>query len=402
MNELEENGKILGRTEIEIQSILTYFSQDSPVKDLTMFHFNQLVLSREKNFASNYSFLDHKEGFYQMNIYIPKRQVSQLMDDLNAIRREDVNFAKPKMIETTPRSSAGFLSRPPTMFKLHDLVKPFQMLVDTYGIPRYKELNPSVFTVISFPFFFGVMFGDFGHGLLLLIVALFLQKSSNESLKEFSQMLLLMGFYSTFCGLIYNEFFSVALIPSESCYDMETRMRKKGCVYEFGFDWIWAISSTETAFMGSFKMKFSIIIGVIHMLFGTLLKAFNSIYFSNYLDLFCEAIPQFVLMAVTFGYMSFCIIIKWLTNWENRDSISIIQVFINFTNVTEPLYGTKELQQSIQINFMILSFLSIFIMLLVKPFVLWSRQKPKHKKSIHSLLKENESDPGDSLIGNVC
>ena len=255
--------------------------------------------------------------------------------------------------------------------------------------------------MITFPFFFGLMFGDFGHGLLLLLAGLFLLFSPDPSFRQVSQMLLLMGFYSTFCGVVYNEFFSVAMIPSESCYDLQTRARQKDCVYDFGFDWIWATSSHETAFIGSFKMKFSIVVGVIHMLLGTLLKAFNSVYFSNYLDLFCEAIPQFILMAVTFGYMSFCIVIKWLTNWENRDPVSIIQIFINFTKVDQPLFATKEIQQNLQITFLFVSFACVVVMLCVKPVVLWMRQGPPHKKSIHSLLKEEEGDNEDLLINSV-
>jgi V-type H+-transporting ATPase subunit a len=33
----------------------------------------------------------------------------------------------------------------------------------------YKEINPAVFAMVTFPFLFGVMFGDIGHGGLWLI-----------------------------------------------------------------------------------------------------------------------------------------------------------------------------------------------------------------------------------------
>jgi V-type H+-transporting ATPase subunit a len=46
--------------------------------------------------------------------------------------------------------------------------------VDTYGVPQYKEANPAVLTMATFPFFFGVMFGDMGHGSILASFGLFL------------------------------------------------------------------------------------------------------------------------------------------------------------------------------------------------------------------------------------
>lgn len=52
----------------------------------------------------------------------------------------------------------------------------------TYGTPCYKEVNPTVFNMITFPFLFGIMFGDIGHGGLLFIFAivLCLKKSTIE------------------------------------------------------------------------------------------------------------------------------------------------------------------------------------------------------------------------------
>lgn len=55
----------------------------------------------------------------------------------------------------------------------------FQKIVDTYGIPIYKEINPALFTIVTFPFLFGVMYGDMGHGCLLLIFAIFLIFTKN-------------------------------------------------------------------------------------------------------------------------------------------------------------------------------------------------------------------------------
>lgn len=398
-NELEENEKLLETTLIEIKSILRTFTHPSDIHELSYLFYVRLIFKREQNFALNYRYLDQKDGFYQLQLFLPKAQIPVLINELNSIRTDDPHFTKPKIMEISPRDNPKYPAVEPTLFALNPYLEPFQTMVSTYGIPRYKEINPAVFTVISFPFFFGLMFGDVGHGLILLLAGFFIYFSSNRDVQSFSSMLILMGFFATYCGFIYNEFFSVPLPFGDSCYDLETRARKPHCVYGFGNDWIWAVSRNETQFINSFKMKFSIIIGVIQMLLGSMLKGLNAIHFSNMLDLFAEAIPQFVLMAVTFGYMSFCIIVKWLRDWTGQEgkSISIIQLFINLYSVEEPLYGTRELQQTIQISFIVIAGICVLVMLLVKPIVL-SMRRPPHKKSVHSLLREDDTDPEHLLI----
>lgn len=98
-------------------------------------------------------------------------------------------------------------------------------------MPRYKEANPALFTTVTFPFLFGVMFGDVGHGSLLLMVGIFIvlfadKFKDSPSMAKVLQMkyfLLLMGIFSTFCGLIYNDFLSIPLnLWGGSCYNFKT------------------------------------------------------------------------------------------------------------------------------------------------------------------------------------
>ena len=63
--------------------------------------------------------------------------------------------------------------KPPTYFQQNKFTAGFQGIVDGYGVPRCGEINPAAFTIITYPFLFGVMFGDVGHGIIVLCGALF-------------------------------------------------------------------------------------------------------------------------------------------------------------------------------------------------------------------------------------
>lgn len=97
--------------------------------------------------------------------------------------------------------------------------------MNTYGVPQYKELNPAVFTAVTFPFLFGVMFGDVFHGALLFFLGVYLclitpkAGTTMRDIHNLRYMVLLMGLFSTYCGYIYNDFTSMPLeVAGPPCY----------------------------------------------------------------------------------------------------------------------------------------------------------------------------------------
>jgi V-type H+-transporting ATPase subunit a len=109
---------------------------------------------------------------------------------------------------------------PPTYFQTNKFTSAFQEIVDAYGIAKYQEANPGVFTIVTFPFLFAVMFGDWGHGICILVSTLYLiireKKFASQKLGDIMEMMfggryviIMMALFSIYTGLIYNEFFSV-------------------------------------------------------------------------------------------------------------------------------------------------------------------------------------------------
>nr|XP_044988430.1 V-type proton ATPase 116 kDa subunit a2 isoform X2 [Jaculus jaculus] len=220
----------------------------------------------------------------------------------------------PSFMNTIPTKET-----PPTLIRTNKFTEGFQNIVDAYGVGSYREVNPALFTIITFPFLFAVMFGDFGHGFVMFLFALLLVLNENHPRLSQSQeimrmffngryILLLMGIFSVYTGLIYNDCFSksVNLFGSgwnvSAMYSASHSPEEQGKMvlwndsvvrnsktlqlnpsipgvfqgpYPFGIDPIWNLATNRLTFLNSFKMKMSVILGIIHMTFGVILGIFN-------------------------------------------------------------------------------------------------------------------------------
>ena len=93
------------------------------------------------------------------------------------------------------------------MFTQNYVIAPLQLITNTYGVPSYGEANPATFAIVTFPFLFAVMFGDYGHGSLLLfagtMLVLFneqLQKTAAAPACALRYLFFMMGFFSCYNG----------------------------------------------------------------------------------------------------------------------------------------------------------------------------------------------------------
>jgi V-type H+-transporting ATPase subunit a len=171
---------------------------------------------------------------------------------------------------------------PPTYFKSNKFTLGFQTIIDAYGTIKYREVNPALPSIVTFPFMFAVMFGDFGHGTILFLAALAMiyyeKRLLRSKLDELFSMIfygryivLMMGIFSMYTGLIYCDAFSKELPLFTSMWEWENNgagpdaTRVPGHTYPFGLDWRWHDTENDLLFSNSYKMKLSILLGWSHV-----------------------------------------------------------------------------------------------------------------------------------------
>ena len=276
------------------------------------------------------------QGILVANVWVQSTHI----DDV----RSEIARAHDKMrlpMTTIFEQVRGSWPQCPTHFETNKYTVAFQEFVDTYGIPRYQEINPALFTAATFPFLFGIMYGDIGHGSCLAIAGLIMiLTEANASKRGAGEMMrgvymgrymfLAMGLCGIYAGLIYNDFFSLGLNlfgtryiwPSEPEAGSQAKSIStygdSSVVYPFGSDPAWKISENELLFFNSMKMKMSVILGITQMMFGVILRGLNCLYFKNYIDLICDVVPMILFAGSFFGYMIVLIFTKWSIDWNHR------------------------------------------------------------------------------------
>mmetsp|Transcript_2651 Transcript_2651/g.4439 ORF Transcript_2651/g.4439 Transcript_2651/m.4439 type:complete len:259 (-) Transcript_2651:484-1260(-) len=236
------------------------------------------------------------------------------------------------------------------------------------------------------------MFGDIMHGSILTLFAIYLclaprkPGSLPELFAPMRYLFLLMGIFSTFCGLIYNDFTSMAtLLMGDTCYvDQPAKPgalythgvpKDADCIYPVGIDPIWYRSTQEITFLNSFKMKVSVIYGVGQMLMGTTMKGLNALYFRRWVEFFLEVTAQILLLCALFGFMNYMIIMKWLTNWEEKAhdrtlAPSIIQSMIDMFisgGTSNQKFDILDDQKEVMQTLLVVSAVCVPILLLARP-----------------------------------
>jgi V/A-type H+-transporting ATPase subunit I len=138
---------------------------------------------------------EQKDSFYILCGWMTEEDAASFQEEI----ADDINvFSHIEDVDSNPSR------KPPTKLKNPKLFKPFELYIGMYGLPAYNEIDPTIFVAITYSFIFGIMFGDVGQGLCLLIGGYLLYRFKKLAL---AAIISSAGFFSTLFGFMFGSFF---------------------------------------------------------------------------------------------------------------------------------------------------------------------------------------------------
>ncbi|MFH1774071.1 MAG: V-type ATPase 116kDa subunit family protein, partial [Methanobacteriota archaeon] len=137
-----------------------------------------------------------------LNGWVPSNQVDEVVD---TIRKSSDNYCTISIED--PKKE----DRPPTLLSNPSHAKSVELLTNTYGSPKYGEIDPTMVMTVTFPLVFGFMFGDVGQGVLMTVLGYFLRfrLRASDAVKRLGGILMLCGIAATFVGFLYGSVFGL-------------------------------------------------------------------------------------------------------------------------------------------------------------------------------------------------
>ena len=230
-----------------------------------------------------------------------------------------------------------------------------------------------------------------------------------------------MGAFATYTGFIYNDIFSKSLHLFHSGWDFSTNGTVgtfNGHTYLFGLDPGWHGASNALIFTNSYKMKMSIVIGVIHvstsislsrdwgshfkkMTFALCLQIPNHLKFKKLSDIWTNFVPQMLFLQSIFGYLVVCIIYKWSVDWSKSPTSppSLLNMLINMflspgtINADEQLYAGQGVVQQI---LLLIAAVCVPWLLCAKPYLQWKEMKRIQEQGYVGISSDHETHRASS------
>jgi len=180
----------------------------------------------------------------------------------------------------------------PTLFENKKFVRTFEVITKSQGIPKKGEPDPTPMIALMWPIFYGLMFADLGHGLLLMGLGLLFKVKGQGDLSRWGMLIAISGASAAIAGVGAGEAFGYHL---EHMGPFEGLLEEGGALYPVS--WIVGILSVaELTFDQVINiLKVSLFLGIVHLVWAMVLRMQRLAQTGQKLVLYMEAIPNLTL-----------------------------------------------------------------------------------------------------------
>ena len=184
------------------------------------------------------------------------------------------------------------LEQVPTLFDNKRFVRTFETITESQGIPKKGEMDPTPMIALMWPIFYGIMFADVGHGLLLMGMGLLFKMKGQGNLARWGMLIAISGAAAAIAGVAAGEAFGHHL---DHMGPFEGLLEEGGALHSIS--WIVGIISVaELTFDQVIDiLKVSLFIGIIHLLWAMVLRIRRLAREGHKLVLYLEALPNITL-----------------------------------------------------------------------------------------------------------
>jgi V/A-type H+-transporting ATPase subunit I len=186
--------------------------------------------------------------------WVPENDIEGPISEL----REKIGYV---YIDTRKPETA---EEPPTKMRNATAVKPFEVIVNLFGTPKYREWDPTPIIAYFFAIFFGIMLGDVVYSALLIVFArlglrLLVDDPQTEGFKLFQKIIYISGGVGLVVGLLTGSY----LGNFYQFFGIESLVLSQG---------IHRLFSDPVSFI-----QFSIVMGLVHVNIAHLLALIRGI-----------------------------------------------------------------------------------------------------------------------------
>ena len=217
------------------------------------------------------------KNVFVMTGFIAARDAKKLEEELTKRFEAAVEVEEPDEDEEVPVQLSN-----------NAFARPLEWVVESFSMPGKGEVDPTFSMAVFYYLLFGIMFADAGYGLIMVVACGFcLWKGRNKIegfTKNFLGMFLYCGIATTFWGVLFGSYFGDLFDVIATNYFGVTKVPV--------IPPLWFFPVNEPIRM----LTFSMALGIVHLLFGLIMKIYQLVRLKDYIGIVCDAVSWFVLV----------------------------------------------------------------------------------------------------------